>query len=202
MHALSHSMPPTLQLATVNPRRLLDIHGQVSVCLVGSLLLSPGSWYAQVFVCALQESVSPVLCKFWWLYGRVNGNLLKEGLCHIQACCTQNHWPCGRPLLTCISAGDTQTLKSRSGSVSVGSPSVHKVWFEPSEHLWQLWGLILNVILPSYCFAGDSPLLLDVGYLFFGGIQHFPVEGCSAVSCNFGVLAGEDEGTSFYSSIL
>ena len=37
--------------------------------LVGSLLLSPGSWCTQGFVCALQESVSPVLCKFWWLMG-------------------------------------------------------------------------------------------------------------------------------------
>ena len=37
--------------------------------LVGSLLLSPGSWSAQHSVCVLQESVSPVLCKFWWLYG-------------------------------------------------------------------------------------------------------------------------------------
>ena len=34
-----------------------------------SLLLSPGSWCTQGSVCALQESVSPVLCKFWWLYG-------------------------------------------------------------------------------------------------------------------------------------
>ena len=35
------------------------------------------------------------------------------------------------------SAGDTQTLKGRSGSVSVGSlgPGTHKVLFEPSEHL-------------------------------------------------------------------
>ena len=32
--------------------------------LVGSLLLSPGSWWAQGFVSALQESGSPVLCKF------------------------------------------------------------------------------------------------------------------------------------------
>jgi len=31
---------------------------------VGSLLLSPGSWCTQGFVCALQESVSWVLCKF------------------------------------------------------------------------------------------------------------------------------------------
>ena len=34
----------------------------------GSLLLSFGSWHAQGFVCTLQESVSPVLCKFWRLY--------------------------------------------------------------------------------------------------------------------------------------
>ena len=77
--------------------------------LVRSLLLSPGSWYIQGFVCALQESVSPLLCKFWWLYGRVNGYLLQEGLCHTQVCCTQSPCPCGRPLLTCTSAGDTQT---------------------------------------------------------------------------------------------
>ena len=32
--------------------------------LVGPLFLSPGSWRAQGFVCALPESVSPVLCKF------------------------------------------------------------------------------------------------------------------------------------------
>ena len=55
---------------------------------VGSLLLSLRSLFTQGFVCALQESVSPVLCKFWWLYDGVNGNLLQEGLCHTQVCCT------------------------------------------------------------------------------------------------------------------
>ena len=131
MHALSHSMLPTLQVATVNPWRLLDTHGQVSVSPVGSVLLSPGSWYTQVFVCALQESVSPVLCKFWWLYGGVNGDLLKEGLCHTQVCCTQS--PCSRPLLTCTSTGDTQTLKGRSGSLSVESPAVYRFCLSPSN---------------------------------------------------------------------
>ena len=58
--------------------------------LVGSLLLSPKSWCAQVSVCALQESVSPVPCKFLRLYGGVNGDLLQEGLCHIQLYCTQS----------------------------------------------------------------------------------------------------------------
>ena len=59
-------------------------HSRVSLgqSLVGSLLLSPGSWCIQGFLCPLQESVSPFLCKFWRLYYGVNGNLLQEGLCH------------------------------------------------------------------------------------------------------------------------
>ena len=77
--------------------------------LVESLLLSPGSWCTQGFVCAFQEPVSPVLCKFWWFYGGANGNLLQEGLCHTQICCMQSPCPWGRPLLTHTSTGDTQT---------------------------------------------------------------------------------------------
>ena len=52
--------------------------------------------------------------------------------------------------------------------------------------------------LPS-CWA--SPLPLDVEYIF-AVIQHFLVDVCSALSCNFGVLTGEDELTSFYSTIF
>ena len=77
--------------------------------LVGSLLLSPGSWCTQGFVCALQESVSPFLCKFWQLYGGVNGYLLQEGSSHTQVYCTQSPCPCSSPLLTRTSSGDTQT---------------------------------------------------------------------------------------------
>ena len=36
--------------------------------------------------------------------------------------------------------------------------------------------------------------------IFFGVSQHSPVDGCSAASCNFGVLPG-DEHMSFYSAI-
>ena len=96
--------------------RLLDAHQQVWVCLslVGSLLLSPWSWCTEGFVCALQESVSPVLCKFWQLYDKVNGNLLHEGLCHIQeVCCTYSPCPCSRPLLTLPPQG---TFKHSSDS--------------------------------------------------------------------------------------
>ena len=86
-------------------------HSQASMgqSLLGSLLLSSGSRCAQGFVCVLQESVSPVLCKFWQLYGGTNGDLLQEGLCHTYVCGTQGPCPCGRPLLTHTFTGDTQT---------------------------------------------------------------------------------------------
>ena len=54
--------------ATVYPclhQRLPNTLSQsLAQSLMGSLLLSPGSWHTQDFVCALQESVSPVLWKF------------------------------------------------------------------------------------------------------------------------------------------
>ena len=94
--------------------------------LVGSLLLAPRSWCIQGSICALQESVSPVLCKFWRLYDWVNGDFFQECLCHTQVYCTQSPCPCSRPLLTHTPAGDTQTVNGRSVSISVGSPGAHK----------------------------------------------------------------------------
>ena len=155
---------------------------------------APFSWVpVQSFVCALQESVSPVLCKFWQLYGEVSGDLFQEGLCHTQVCCTQSPCPYSRPLLTPTSTGDTQTLKSRSGSVSVGSAGMYKVLFEPSECFWWVWSFILNVILPLLPSCWGFSFALRHWVSFFGGIQHSPVEDCSAASCNFRVLAGDDE---------
>ena len=106
--------------------------GSLDQSLVGSLLLSPGSWCTQGSVCALQESVSPVLCKFWQLYGGANGDLLQEGLCHTQVCCTQSSCPCDGPLLTRTSTGDIQTQFWLSLCVSWCAQGL----FEPSEHLW------------------------------------------------------------------
>ena len=42
-------------------------HSQANLAhsILESLLLSPGSWGTQGFVCTLQESVSPVLWKFY-----------------------------------------------------------------------------------------------------------------------------------------
>ena len=112
------------------------VHSQPSLgqSLVGLLILSPGSWCTQSSVCTLQESVSPVPCKFWQLYGGVNGDLLQGGLCHIQVCYTQSPCPCGRPLLTCTSSGDTQTefwLSLLCGVLGSLGPGVHKVCLSP-----------------------------------------------------------------------
>ena len=74
---------------------------------------------------------------------------------------------------------------------SLGSPGAHKVLFEPSEHLWQVWGLSLNAILPLLPSCWGFSFALGCGVCFFGGIHHSPGDGRSAVSCNFGVLAGE-----------
>ena len=91
------------------PTQVSTGHLQASLghSLLGSLVLFPGSWCTQGFLCTLQGSVSPVLCKFWQLYGGVNGDLLQEGLCHTQVCCSQSPCPCSSPLMTRTSAGDT-----------------------------------------------------------------------------------------------
>ena len=132
-----HSVPPTLQQATSNPclcQRLLDTYRQVWVSLLWghcSFLLGPDE-HKVLFVPS--ESLSPpVLCKFWWLYSGVNGNLLQEGLCHTQVYSTQSPRPCSSPLLTHASTGDTQT------QFCLSLCGVSRFWcaqglFEPSEH--------------------------------------------------------------------
>ena len=68
----------TLQQATTDPhlcQRFLDAHGQVWVCLLWghcSFLLGPGAQGSVV----PSKSLFPRLCKFWRLYGGVNGDFL------------------------------------------------------------------------------------------------------------------------------
>ena len=62
-----------------------------------------------------------------------------------------------------------------------------------------IWGLILNLISPFLPSSWGSSFALGCGFYFLCGIQHSPVDGCSAVGCNCGVLA---ECASFYSTIF
>ena len=55
------------------------------------------------------------------------------------------------------------------------------------------------LLLPS---CHSFSFALGFGVPFFGVFQHSPIDACSAASCDFGVLAGGDECTSFYSAIL
>ena len=93
----------------------------------------------------------------------VNGDLLQEGLCHKlgdQGSCTQSPCPCGGPLLTpSPSTGDTQT----QFWLSLCGVS------EPSEHLWQVWGLILNVISPLLPSCWGFSFALGCRVSFLGG---------------------------------
>ena len=145
MHAVLHAVPPTLQHATTDAGlcwRLLKTHRQVWVSLLWghcSFLLGHGA-YKVLFV--LSQSLFPQSCVSSG--GSMVGLIMTSSKrayatrCVTQVCCTQNPYPCGRPLLTCASVGDTQTLKGRSGSVSLGSlgPSAHKVLFlQKLEHL-------------------------------------------------------------------
>ena len=57
----------------------------------------------------------PVLCKFWQLYGGVNGNLLQEGLCRTQVCYTRIPCPCSSPLLTLTSTGEISGVTGKFG---------------------------------------------------------------------------------------
>ena len=162
-----HTQCPYPAEATVDPclpRDSLTLAGKSGSASCGSLLLSPGSWCTQGFVCALQGSVSPGPGKFWQIHGGVNRDLFQEGLCHTQVCCTQR--PCGRLLLTCTFAGDTQTQFWLSLCEVSGSWCTHSL-FEPFECLWRVWGLILSVILPLLlsCWGFSFALVRGVSFL-------------------------------------
>ena len=98
-------------------------------------------------------------------------------------------------------AGDTQTQFWLSLYRVSGSWWAQGL-FEPFVYLWKVRSLILNVILPLVPFCWGFSFALGCGVSCFGGIQHSTVDGCSAASCSFGVLTGEEEDTSFYSAIL
>ena len=162
-----------------------------------SFLLGPGV-HKVLFVSS--KSLFLVLCKFWWVYCRVNGDLLQESLCHTHVYCIQSPCSFSSPLLTHISEGDTQTQFWLSLCGVFGSWYTQGL-FEPSECLWLVWSLILNVIFPLLPSCCGFSFALGRKVSVFGEIQYSPVDGCSSVSCNFGVLTEEDERTSFYSAI-
>ena len=97
--------------------------------LVRSLLLFPGSC-TQGSLCALQEPVSPVLCKFWQLFGGLIVISWKRDYAIPRSTAPR------APALTavhCWPLPPLETPKHSSVSVSVGSlgPGKHKVCLSP-----------------------------------------------------------------------
>ena len=97
------------------------------------------------------------------------------------------------------------------------SNTQRQVWFRlcgvswcAKSFVWTLWASLAGAGIEfdsKHDFAPPTVLLglllcLWIWGIFFCGIKYSPVNGCLAASCNFGVLSGEDECTSFYSTIL
>ena len=90
--------------------------------------------------------------------------------CVTQVCWTQSPCPCGRPLLTSSSTGDTQTLKGKYGSVSVGS-------LGPGEHNFCLRALSISGRHRVWFYMWFCPLLNQKN-IYFCFIDYAKAFGC------------------------
>ena len=179
--------------------------------------LEPSQQYENFFsIIVLQFVVCPP-GPLWWgyrLYGRANGNHLQEDLCH--TLCLPG-WLLLVPLSPRKATADPHLCRRPSNThrqvwlsllcesllLSHGSWCPQGVVCALQESLAGM-GFDFNVIVPLFSSHRGFSFVLGCGVSFFlggGMFQHLPVDGCSAASCNFGVRAGEDECTSFYSAI-
>ena len=102
----------------------------------------------------------------------------------------------------CLCRRHSNTQRLARSLVGFLGPGAYKVLFEPSEHLWWVWGLFLDAVSPLLPSYWNFSFALGHGVSFFVWIQHPPVDGCSVVSCNFGILTVEDDHMAFHSTIL
>ena len=176
-----------LVLTTNLLQRFLDTHGQVQGSLLWghwSFLLGPG---AHRFCLSPARVCFPSPVKFlmalWWSewLPPPRGLMPYPGLLHPE------------PLWQ--ATADPYLHKRPSNTFLA-----HSLW-----GLWVLmctrfvWALQTSLAGMEFDFQHDfAPPTIFLGLLlcpwmwgiFFGGIQHSPVNGCSAANCNFGVLTG------------
>ena len=120
------SRPPPTHATTRDSWILMGKSGSVSCGVTAHF-----SWVLEhTWFCLCPPRVCfPVLCKFWWLCGGVNGNLLQEGFAIPKSAALR------APALWQSTADPylTGDLKHSSVSASVGSrgPGVHKVCLSP-----------------------------------------------------------------------
>ena len=125
--SFKRSHAPTATLSAPNPEAghhpahasagdSWTLTGNLGQSLLGSLLLSPGSWCPQGSLCALQESVSPVLCKFWQFCGGLLVTSSKRAYATPRSAVPRALAPAAGH---CLPIPPQETLKHSSGSVSV-----------------------------------------------------------------------------------
>ena len=166
MHALLQSLSPTLQQDTINPLlcwRLLDTHRQVWAVSCG--VTAPFSLVlVHTLFCVSSKSLFPQSCVS--SDGSMVGLMVTSSKRVYAIPRYAAHLEPLPPLLTFTFAGDTQTQFWLSVCGVSGSWCVQDL-FEPYEHLWQVRGLILNVILPllSSCWGFSFALGYGVSFL-------------------------------------
>ena len=156
-----YTLPPTLQQATTDPLPEGASAGDswTPMGKAGSVscgVTAPFSWVLvhTSFCLCPPESISLVLCKFWQLYGGLNGDFLQEGLCHTQVCCTQSSCPCSSLLLTCTSSGGTQTQFCLS---------LWALWVQVHiRYVWALWASLEGIGFDSKCDFTPTTILLGL----------------------------------------
>ena len=133
MHALLHSVPPTLQQATTYPRlhqRLLDTQGKSGPGSRG--VTAPFPWVLVLtrFCVCPPRVCSPGLCTFWRLYGGLTETSSKRASAMPRSTAPRGPAPAAGH---CRPARPQETPKHSSVSVSVGSlgPGAHKVCLSP-----------------------------------------------------------------------
>ena len=121
--------------------------GSLGQSLEGSLLLFSLSWCTQGFVCALQKSISQSCISSGSSMVGLMATSSKRAYVIPKSAAPRTSAPAAVQCWPRTSSGDTQTQFCLSLCVVSGSWCAQGL-FEPSEHLWQVLGLILNTILP------------------------------------------------------
>ena len=123
--------------------------------LVGSLLLSPGSWCEEGFVCVLQESVSPVLCKFWRLYGGFIGDPFQFR--------PQPHPVLLHPEPLPLRQATANLYLHRRHSNTALAQSLWVLWVVAcTRFAWALWASLAGMGFDSKCNFAPSTILLGL----------------------------------------
>ena len=150
---------------------------------VGSLLLSPGSWYTQGFVCVLQE---------WNLFPPA---LWKSA--------SKSCWPLKSDSLGIPNPFARSPSWESDLRLSTFTTGGERLWYNcppvcgpPTQRLWN-W--ILSWLRTSYSLV--AALSLDMEYLF-RRVPAPPINECSVVSGDFSAVTGGGEHAPFSSAGL